>query len=180
MPIKLQRSPSPQEPARKEGGGSSESLSIDETNKLRASLGLAPLKINSNKPKVENIKEEDEKNLEGTAIPDSDVRHKPAENLTTKSATEKMRERLQQRKMKRMQESKLLTVATLGSADDVDDTAKWLQRQKKKAKEKKEADKRAKMLAEMDDEFGVGNLVKEDARKDKAFAYDSGNLAGLT
>ena len=35
------------------------------------------------------------------------------------------------------------------------------------------------MLAEMDDEFGVGNLVKEDARKDKAVAYDSGNLTGL-
>merc|ERR1712109_334012 len=83
-------------------------------------------------------------------------------------------------KMKRMQESKLLNIATLGAADDVDDTAKWLKNQKKKEKEKKEAAKRAKMLAEMDDEFGVGNLVKEDAKKDKAAAYDSGNLAGLT
>merc|ERR1711881_448448 len=71
-------------------------------------------------------------------------------------------------------------MGTLGASDDVDDTAKWLQKQKKRQKEKKEAEKRAKMLAEMDDEFGVGNLVKEDARKDKAFAYDSGNLAGLT
>jgi len=177
MPVKLKRSPSP-EPLEK---GSSESLSVDETNKLRASLGLAPLKINP--PKVEPKTEEQmesEKLLEGTAIPGSDVRHKPAENLSNKSATEKMRERLQQRKMKRMQESKLLSVATLGGADDVDDTAKWLQRQKKKEKEKKEAQKRAKMLAEMDDEFGVGNLVKEDVRKEKDSAYNSRNLAGLT
>merc|ERR1711971_257198 len=139
------------------------------------------LKINP--PKVEPKTEEQmesEKLLEGTAIPGSDVRHKPAENLSNKSATEKMRERLQQRKMKRMQESKLLSVATLGGADDVDDTAKWLQRQKKKEKEKKEAQKRAKMLAEMDDEFGVGNLVKEDVRKEKDSAYNSRNLAGLT
>ena len=177
LPVKLKRSPSP-EPLKK---GSSESLSVDETNKLRASLGLAPLKINQSKvePKTEEEMEY-EKSLPGTAIPGSNVRHKPAENLKNKSATEKMRERLQQRKMKRMQESKLLSVATLGGADDVDDTAKWLQRQKKKTKEKKEADKRAKMLAEMDDEFGVGNLVKEDVRKEKDSAYNSRNLAGLT
>ena len=101
MPVKLKRSPSP-EPLER---GSSESLSVDETNKLRASLGLAPLKINSSKvePKTEE-QMESEKSLEGTAIPGSDVRHKPAENLSNKSATEKMRERLQQRKMKRMQE----------------------------------------------------------------------------
>ena len=118
MPMKLQRSPSPPESTTR-GGGSSESLSIEETNKLRASIGLPPLKINQ--PKVEDVKEENGKNQEGTAIPNSNVRHKPAENITSKSATEKMRERLQQRKIKRMQESKLLSVATLGAADDVDD-----------------------------------------------------------
>merc|ERR1712020_808436 len=96
------------------------------------------------------------------------------------SATEKMRERLQQRKMKRLQESKLLTIGTLGAADDADDTAQWLKRQKKKEKEKKEAEKRAKMLAEMDDEFGVGNLVKEDVKKIRETAYGGHNLAGLT
>merc|ERR1712029_1316975 len=120
--VKKRRSPSP-EPTIKEG--SADSLSIEETNKLRASIGLPPLKINQ--PKVEPKKEpiETDSKHEGTAIPNSDVRHKPAENLTNKSATEKMRERLQQRKMKRMQESKLLNIATLGAADDVDDTAKW-------------------------------------------------------
>lgn len=42
-PLKIARSPSPLEDVK---GGSSESLSIEETNKLRASLGLAPLKVN--------------------------------------------------------------------------------------------------------------------------------------
>jgi len=182
MPMKIQRSPSPSSSTQKGGNASVESLSIEETNKLRASLGLAPLKINQPKTedKKENLKSDADKSLEGTAIPNSNVRHKPAENLTNKSATEKMRERLQQRKMKRLQESKLLTIGTLGAADDADDTAQWLKRQKKKEKEKKEAEKRAKMLAEMDDEFGVGNLVKEDVKKIRETAYGGQNLAGLT
>lgn len=171
-PLKIQRSPSPEVSSK-----SQESLSIEETNKLRASLGLAPLKIN--KPKVEETENDKDKDKEGKLIPNSNVRHKPAENLTHKSATEKMREKLQQRKLKRQQESKLLSVGTLGDDDGgIDDTSKWLQRQKKKEKEKKIAEKRAKMLAEMDDEFGVGNLVEQD--KQKSQLYNSQNLAGLT
>ena len=41
-----------------------------------------------------------------------------------------------------------------------DSAAAWVKRQAKRTKEKAEADKRAKALAELDDEFGVGNLVK--------------------
>ena len=185
-PLKLRRSPSPQEnsgSASKGGSASVESLSIEETNKLRASLGLPPLKIN--KPVKEEATKEKEKEKEkddtkeGVAIPNSDVRHKPAENLTEKSNTEKMRERLLQRKMKRQQENKLLTVKTLGDDDETDDTSKWLQRQKKKEKEKKAAAKRAKMLEELDDDFGVGNIVKEDTERSKAASYGSQSLAGL-
>ncbi len=165
------------------GGGSAESLSVEETNKLRASLGLPPLKESKPKPKPEAddgaAAEAADDGKEGTAVPNSDVRHKPAVNLTEKSATEKMRERLNQRKMKRQQEAKLMSVSTLGAADEVDDTEKWLKRQKKKEKERKEAEKRAKMLAELDDEFGVGNLVKEDRKVEKEKEYGSRNLSGL-
>ena len=182
-PLKLQRSPSPPEAVRS-GSKTVESLSIDESNKLRASLGLPPLKINLPKKEEESATESTENikddNKEGSLIPNSTVRHKPAINLTEKSATEKMRERLQQRKMKRMQENKLMTVKTLGDVDEVDNTSKWLKKQKRKEKDKREAEKRAKMLAELDDEFGVGNLVKEDANREKSRAYDSNNLAGLT
>ena len=140
-------------------------MSIEETNKLRASLGLAPLKVETKDKKSEDRNEKDDDQKEGKLIPNSTVRHKPAENLTEKSATEKMRERLQQRKMKRQQENKLMTISSLGADDGVDDTKKWLQRQKKKEKEKKAAEKRAKMLEELDDEFGVGNIVKEDVQQ---------------
>ena len=68
----------------------------------------------------------------------------------------------------------------IGADNDVDDTSKWLARQKKKEKEKKAAEKRAKMLEELDNDFGVGNIVKEDASKTKASSYGSGNLAGIT
>ena len=40
-----------------------------------------------------------------------------------------------------------------------DSAANWVKQMKKKQKEKEEAEKRAKALAELDDEFGIGNLV---------------------
>ena len=57
------------------------SLSVDETNSLRAKLGLKPLNVGSGSAK----EPETDTNLEGTAIPNSDVRHKPAINLSEKS-----------------------------------------------------------------------------------------------
>ena len=175
-PLKIARSPSPLEDVK---GGSSESLSIEETNKLRASLGLAPLKVNVAK-KEEKASTAENDGKEGTLIPNSDVRHKPAENITAKSETAKLRERLEHRRMKRKQEAKLLSVTTLGAAEDVDDTAKWLAKQKRKAKEKKEAERRAKMLEELDEDFGVHNIVEDEQKKQKSAMYQGQNLAGLT
>jgi len=172
-PPKRERSPSPDVKADK--GGSKDSLSIEETNKLRASIGLPPLKVN--KPKVEDDKEEDDPNAakDGKLIPNTNVRHKPAENLTEKSATEKMRERLQQRKVKRQQEQKLAKVGTLGADSGDEDASNWVKKQKKKLKEKKAAEKRAMMFEQLDDEFGVGDIVQKEMDK----KYDSTNLAGL-
>jgi hypothetical protein len=61
--------------------------------------------------------DEETANLEGLPIPNSDVRHLPAENLTEKTHIEKMREKLQQRRQKRLVEAKLLNVKTLGESD---------------------------------------------------------------
>ena len=82
--------PPPPPPREESGAGSkAESLSIEETNKLRASLGLKPLKVDEPKRvaageegKGEGGEEED--GLEGTLIPgdDNSARHKPAENIT--------------------------------------------------------------------------------------------------
>lgn len=89
------------------------SLSVDETNSLRAKLGLKPLNVGSGSAK----EPETDTNLEGTAIPNSDVRHKPAINLSEKSHIEKMREKLDLRRQKRMIEAKLFKVKTLGESD---------------------------------------------------------------
>ena len=94
-------------------------MSIEETNRVRASLGLKPLNVGGGQAKANNQDDEDD-DREGTAIPNSDVRHKPAENLAEKSHIEKMREKLNQRRQKRLVEAKLLNVKTLGESDTDD------------------------------------------------------------
>ena len=94
-------------------------MSIEETNRVRASLGLKPLNVGGGQAKTNNQDDEDD-DREGTAIPNSDVRHKPAENLAEKSHIEKMREKLNQRRQKRLVEAKLLNVKTLGESDTDD------------------------------------------------------------
>ena len=78
-------------------------MSIDETNKLRASLGLKPLAIDDN----------------STADPDAPKKglnsdenfvHKPATNITEKNRSEKVMEKLSLHKEKRMLQEKFLYV----------------------------------------------------------------------
>ena len=96
------------------------SMSIEDANRVRAQLGLKPLNVGSGQTKSDKQDEDDRDDLEGSAIPNSEVRHKPAENLTEKSHIEKMREKLQQRRQKRLVEAKLLNVKTLGESDTED------------------------------------------------------------
>ncbi len=101
------------------------SLSVEETNKLRASLGLAPLKVESSNKNANGAGgEEDEaekarkaealavaeaqaKKVGGTVIPGSNKNevHIPPENISEKTLAEKMREKIRQRKLKREQAS---------------------------------------------------------------------------
>lgn len=98
------------------------SMSIEESNKLRAKLGLKPLNIGGGAAK--DAEEEDDGTKEGSLIPGSDVRHLPAVNLTEKTHIEKMREKLQQKRQKRLVESKLLNVKTLGESDSEEVSSK--------------------------------------------------------
>jgi U4/U6.U5 tri-snRNP-associated protein 1 len=95
-------------------------MSIEDANRVRAQLGLKPLNVGSGQTKSDKQDENERDDLEGSAIPNSEVRHKPAENLTEKSHIEKMREKLQQRRQKRLVEAKLLNVKTLGESDTED------------------------------------------------------------
>ncbi|KAL2094744.1 hypothetical protein ACEWY4_009463 [Coilia grayii] len=142
------------------------SLSIEETNKLRAKLGLKPLDLNENKKEL-GTKEEP---MVAETI-----------NPVLISKQKEMREKLAAMKEKRILNQKLGKVKTLGTEEPwLDDTAAWVERSRKMAKEKEMAEKRAKLLEEMDEEFGVSSLVEQEFAQGKTSAYTSRDLKGLT
>ncbi|KAF7663909.1 hypothetical protein LDENG_00195900 [Lucifuga dentata] len=140
------------------------SLSIEETNKLRAKLGLKPLEVNETKKEL-GTKEEP---VVAETI-----------NPVLIQQQKDMKEKLAAMKEKRIQNQKLGKVKTLAEDDWLDDTAAWVERSRKLAKEKEMAEKRAKLLEEMDEEFGVSSLVEEEFGQRKKDLYTAQNLKGL-
>lgn len=157
--------------------GAGDSLSIEETNKLRAKLGLKPLQSDdggtTSKKKTGADGEPLHKDEWG------EFYHKPANNIAEKLQAEKLREKFRQRKEKRALEQKLKTVKTLGESDEDDDISKWVDASREKEKLKAEAARRAKILEEMDDEFGVSDLVHEETERERKKIYSENNLKGL-
>ncbi|XP_062821285.1 U4/U6.U5 tri-snRNP-associated protein 1 isoform X1 [Anolis carolinensis] len=143
------------------------SLSIEETNKLRAKLGLKPLEINS-------IKKE-------TGSKEDPVAAEVINPIVLRQR-EEIREKLAAAKEKRLLNQKLGKVKSLGEDDPwLDDTAAWIERSRKLQVEKELAEKRAKLLEEMDQEFGISSLVEEEfGQKKKQVGYSSRDLKGLT
>ena len=162
------------------------SLSVEETNKLRAKLGLKPLNvtedaaINNGNTKNGATGYIDKEFSHLEVIPGGDVRHNPAENLTGKNAADKLRDKLKRKREKRKQESKLLAVKSLADSSD-EDASSWVMSQKQKQEEKERAKKRAQMFEELDDDFGIGSLVDADKKATikKENDYGSKALAGM-
>jgi len=77
------------------------SLSIQETNKLRASLGLKPLTIDDNSTADSDTQK---KSLNS----DENFVHRPPENLTEKKRTEELTRKLSERKEARALQGKFL------------------------------------------------------------------------
>ncbi|KXJ28213.1 U4/U6.U5 tri-snRNP-associated protein 1 [Exaiptasia diaphana] len=136
----------------------------DLFDKLRAKLGLKPLKVDDGEEKTEEKK---------TALLD-DVH---------------MRRKLEEIREKRKIHQKLVKVKTLGEEDSDDESASaWVKKNRKNQKEKEMAEKRvlklwdssARMLEEMDAEFGVGDLINEEFGSMKRKSYTSRDLKGLT
>lgn len=91
------------------------SMSIEETNKLRASLGLAPLKMDADKPKGPSEAEKKRKREEEDA-----------------AKAEELEERVRQARERRRQQELLSSTKTLGEADnDVDDVMAWVTKSRK-------------------------------------------------
>ena len=98
-----------------------------------------------------------------------------------KKRTDELKRKLDERKEKRKIEQRLAhvrTIAELATEED-DDVSSWVEKSRKVQKEKEEAEKRAKVLEEMDEALGVGALVETEIIKQKNQAYTSKNLKGL-
>ncbi|XP_004437691.1 PREDICTED: U4/U6.U5 tri-snRNP-associated protein 1 isoform X1 [Ceratotherium simum simum] len=150
----------------KTSSGDASSLSIEETNKLRAKLGLKPLEVNAVK-KEAGTKEEP---VAAEVINPMALRQR-----------EELREKLAAAKEKRLLNQKLGKIKTLGEDDPwLDDTAAWIERSRQLQKEKDLAEKRAKLLEEMDQEFGVSTLVEQEFGQRRQDLYSARDLQGLT
>ncbi|CAH1374976.1 unnamed protein product [Tenebrio molitor] len=152
-------------------GQSADSLSVDETNKLRAKLGLKPLEVGD---------KSDKKRDDGKKKDDwGEFYHKPAENWAEKAEREKLRSRITQTKEKRQLEQKLGKVKLLADSDSDDNVEAWVDKNRKNNMAKKEAEKRAKMLEELDEQFGVSEFVENEKREKRRQQYGEKNLKGL-
>ncbi|VDN96819.1 unnamed protein product [Rodentolepis nana] len=141
-------------------------------DKLRAKLGLAPLEV-GNESKTDGGDDERPKNS------DSDFVHAPAKDLTKAKQAEKIQEKIATAKEKRELLNKLREVKSLGSGEETS-VSSWVEKMRAKEQAKKEAEKREKMLAELDEEFGVSTVVEEQLKPRKPReAYTSDALQGL-
>lgn len=169
--------------------GAGDCLSVAETNKLRAKLGLKPLEMGTGGSSAPAAAASDapKTNADGHSMHKDEwgeFYHKPADNIAQKLQAEKLREKFRQKKEKRLLEDKLKKVKKLGESDDFDDINAWLERSRNKEKSKADAAKRAAALEEMDadfdaDEDGFGNRAAAAAAKAKKRTYTDRHLKGL-
>lgn len=169
-------------------GGLGDSLSIEETNKLRAKLGLKPLEVDSGPKPSSAPKRDAEKDTSDISEDESKITddlgefyHKPAANLTELKNAEKIREKIKERREKRKLEESLKKTKTLGESDSDDDVNKWVDRNREIQRLKREAEKRAKLLEEMDEELQEGPVHLDNRRRRNTTRdeYKYSSLKGL-
>ncbi|RZF44531.1 hypothetical protein LSTR_LSTR002304 [Laodelphax striatellus] len=170
--------PAPPPPSVSSSSSSAEqSLSIAETNKLRAKLGLKPLAVGPAQPVEDAKKKPASQLLSGTDM--GEFVHRPADNIAAKLKAEKLKAKLAEKKERRAIENKLSRVKKLAEDSDDDDTSAWILKSRKIEEERKKAEKKAKELDDMDAVFGIGDLVEDEIRNEKKIAYTNKDLRGL-
>jgi len=149
-----------EEDAPKAEGGKDISLSVEETNKLRAKLGLRALDVEAKEEKLGSSK---------APISYQDMLAEKEEEKKTKEIQEKISE------MKRVREASKKVMAKKGLGDSSDDedgldqAAKWVQRSRKK--QAAAAERQAKRMQEEEDQA-------EEQANQSAY-YNSNSLAGM-
>lgn len=132
------------------------SMSVEETNRLRISLGLKPLTEGTQKQ-------------ERPRPTEADAQRKAEE---TKAKTEEIRERLAAAKERREQEEQLAKVKSLGvkDNDEDDDIVAWVQRSRALEEAKREEER---IQAELEQH------LEENEEEDDDDKYTAKDLAGL-
>merc|ERR1712050_16018 len=155
----------------KEEEKGAENMSIEETNKLRAKLGLAPLEINNDQ------KAEDGSIMgnDGTAF-----HHVPAESITAKKKSDKLRSKIEDRRKQREIKSKLSKIKGLGeaSSDEEGGVKAWVNKSRKIEKQRKKAEKKEAYFRQRDAEMAEEARILEEEQRQKAYGQNA--LEGLT
>ncbi|XP_029655671.1 U4/U6.U5 tri-snRNP-associated protein 1-like [Octopus sinensis] len=157
------------------------SLSIDEANKLRIKLGMKPLDVGGSGSGAASAGGEASGSTDATPKKPEDV-HVPAVNLGEMKRTNKIREKMELQREKRKIYDKFNKIKTLGDGEDGDDDVKkWIAKSRKMEHDREMAEKTAKMLDQMDEDFGIGSLMEEEFNKDKNKKknYSSKDLKGF-
>lgn len=161
------------EAAKNADSGEGDELSVEETNKLRAKLGLTLLPTGGGGAPASSTAEADYENRD-------DV-HVPAENLAEKREARRIRERLEQMRERRRLEKKILSAKSVGARSRADDDMEaWVARSRSLDDERRRAVEREHILKQMDDEFGISDLVDEEMARKRDAAYTARDLSGLT
>lgn len=131
-------------------------MSVEETNKIRESLGLPPLKIDTGPSKEELEKQQKER-----------------EEMEKEARAVELQEKIEKMKNKRLLTAKMTGKSIAEEAEEEDDDPMaWIEKSRKLETEKALAAQRAKMMDEIDEE-------EQDADVNMLPAYNEKNLAGI-
>ncbi|KAF5395426.1 hypothetical protein PHET_12222 [Paragonimus heterotremus] len=152
-------------------GGGEISLSVEETNALRAKLGLAPLELNDAAPA------EDEQRIVDNQS--ENYVHAPAKDLRKARESEALKEKLVVHKDKRALYDKLASSRLYEPAEKDLSVSSWVEKIREKERVKKQAQERAKVLTELDEQYNNDDLVMPNHSSASGIIYKSSDLSGL-
>ncbi|CAH8486948.1 unnamed protein product [Schistosoma turkestanicum] len=156
-----------QSPSDTGGTGVDISLSVAETNALRAKLGLAPLETDG--------ASKSERTLDNQA--DCYV-HAPAKDIRKLKESEVIKEKLNVLREKRSLLDKIgQDKLSIPSAHE-SDVQSWVEKMREKERIQKQAEERAKLLSEIDDQLAISEFVESRLNQNDK-KYKSNDLAGL-
>ena len=143
------------------------SLSIAETNNLRKKLGLAPLKMDS------NPKDDEDDDTDGLKAAEKILKEKEEKKLLELKRTEELREKLNERKAKKLREEDHKRARKLyeGEGTEEEDAKAWVEKSRTM---KKKSKKKRTTAADI-----IASRYEEEEEEHVSVEYTEKDLAGL-